>query len=150
MGERGVSEADLGAWVIKGNADTTDLVARFARDPHIREWCVRPGYRARLMKAGQVVIFWASGNHGRLNYGVWGIGQLTGPATAKCADEPWSVPMDLRILPAHQRVRREQVRADPRLADIEVLRQPQAATPSFLTVLQFAALGDHYDIRLGA
>ena len=38
---------------------------------------------------------------------------------------------------------RSQLRADPRLADAEVFRQPQGANPSFLTVAQFAALRDH-------
>jgi alpha-galactosidase len=47
-------------------------------------------------------------------------------------------------------VDRAGIRADLRLADIEVLRQPQAANPSFLTVTQFAALATHCDIRLGA
>ncbi|GLY26251.1 hypothetical protein [Micromonospora sp. NBRC 101691] len=27
---------DLGAWLLKGNADTTDLTGRFAHDPQVR------------------------------------------------------------------------------------------------------------------
>jgi hypothetical protein len=137
-----VTENDLGAWLLKGNADHTDLIGRFRLDPRIERWCVRPGYRARLMRAGQPVVFWASGSRGRLPYGIWGRGRLTGPAQIG-PDGQWSVPLDLRILPATQWVTREQVRADPRLGDVEVLRQPQAGNPSFLSVAQFTALSDH-------
>ena len=90
--QRSVSTEDLGAWLIKGNADQADLPGRF--DPR----------------------------HGR-----------------------WSVPMSLVVLPAERRVRREHLRADVRLAGIEVLRQPQAANPSFLSVAQFAAVSEHLE-----
>ena len=72
MTEPRVSLDDLGAWLIKGNADRVDLTSRFARDPRVTNWCVRPGYRALLMRAGQPVVFWASGSRARLPYGVWG------------------------------------------------------------------------------
>ncbi|XTZ16933.1 hypothetical protein ACQSSU_05995 [Micromonospora echinospora] len=133
---------DLGAWLLKGNADTTDLTGRFARDPRVRNWCVRPGYRARLMAAGQSVVLWASGSRGRLPYGVWGVGRLTGPAVPH-GDGPWTVPLDLTVLAPEHRVCREPLRADARLAVAEVFRQPQGANPSYLTVAQYAALRDH-------
>jgi hypothetical protein len=136
-----VTLSDLGAWLLKGNADHADLVGRFADDPRIEQWCVQRGYRARLMQAGQPVVFWASGSRGRLPYGIWGHGRLAGPATTG-PDGQWAVPLELSILPAAQWIRREQVRADPRLAEIEVLRQPQAGNPSYLTVTQFAAVRD--------
>ncbi|MEU4565621.1 hypothetical protein [Micromonospora sp. NPDC023956] len=132
---------DLGAWLLKGNADSTDLSGRFAHEPRVRGWCVRPGYRARLMAAGQPVVLWASGSRGRLPYGVWGVGRLTGPAVSD--GDGWTVPLDLTVLAPDDRVRREILRADTRLAAAEVLRQPQGANPSYLTVAQFAALRDH-------
>jgi hypothetical protein len=137
-----VTESDLGAWLLKGNADHTDLVGRFSVNPRIEQWCVQSGYRARLMRAGQPVLFWASGSRGRLAYGIWGHGLLTGSAAAG-PDGQWSVPLDLHILPAAQWVRREQLRADQRLTELEVLRQPQAGNPSFVTVTQFAAVKEH-------
>ncbi|MGK5741000.1 hypothetical protein [Micromonospora sp. URMC 103] len=143
MTDRRVRLADLGAWLVKGNADTTDLAARFAREPRVSGWCVRPGYRARLMRAGQPVVLWASGSRGRLPYGVWGTGRVTGPAQPGEPGGPWSVPLDLVVLDEPLRVRRERLRADSRLAGLEVFRQPQAANPSYLTVAQFAALRDH-------
>ncbi|MDG4839610.1 hypothetical protein O7631_24055 [Micromonospora sp. WMMD967] len=143
MTEPRVRLDDLGAWLIKGNADGVDLADRFARDPLVTSWCVRPGYRARMMSAGQAVVFWASGSRQRLRYGVWGIGRLTGAAEPGPPGHQWSVPLDLRILPEHHRLPRQLVRADDRLAGLEVLRQPQAANPSYLTVAQFAALRTH-------
>ncbi len=135
----------LGAWLLKGNADAVDLLGRFERDPHIESWCVQRGYRARLMDAGQRVVFWASGSRGRLPYGVWGSGVLTGPVVTGSADGRWRVPVDLTIDDPARWIRRPTLRADPRLAGAEVFRQPQAANPSFLTVDQFTALQDHLD-----
>ncbi len=134
---------DLGAWLLKGNADRADLAGRFAREPQVDSWCVQPGYRARLMQAGQPVVFWASGSRQRLTYGVWGLGRVAGPAAADPGDGRWRVPLRLSIGDSRSWVSRHDLRADPRLAGLEVFRQPQAANPSFLTVAQFAALHDH-------
>ena len=134
---------DLGAWLLKGNADRVDLVERFRRDPRIENWCVQPGYRARLMDGGQRVVFWASGSRSRLPYGVWGVGLVTGPAELHLDDGRWRVSLDLTIADPTEWVPRQQLRADPRLADAEVFRQPMAANPSYLTKSQFAALQDH-------
>ena len=134
---------DLGAWLLKGNADHTDLAGRFEQDRRVTRWCVRPSYRLGLMRAGQPVLFWASGNRRRdLAYGIWGFGELTGPARRDDVDG-WSVPLDLLIVDDAARVPRQTLRADPHLADLEVLRQPQAANPSFVTVRQLAAIERH-------
>ncbi|WP_229401774.1 hypothetical protein [Micromonospora okii] len=142
MSERRVTLDDLGAWLVKGNADRVDLAARFRREPHVTSWCVRPGYRARLMRPGQPVVLWASGSRGRLPYGVWGVGRITA-APVVDGDGGWSVPLDLTVLAEPDRVPRQRLRADARLAGIEVFRQPQAANPSYLTRSEFDALRDH-------
>jgi len=129
---------NLGAWLFKGNADRTDLAQRLAAQPHVDAWCVQPNYRTRLMAAGQPALLWASGSRGRLRYGIWGVGRLTGEPAFD--GEHWRVPLALRVLPAEHRVARERLRAEPGLADLEVLRQPQAANPSFVTREQFAVL----------
>jgi hypothetical protein len=141
-----VTLADLGAWLLKGNADRVDLAERFRRDPRVESWCVQPGYRARLMAAGQLVVFWASGSRGRLPYGVWGVGRVTGPAELRLDDGRWRASLDLTIADPTEWVPRQQLRADPRLADAEVFRQPMAANPSYLTKAQLAALQDHLGI----
>lgn len=53
------------------------------------------------------------------------------------------MPLELTVLDDRHRVRRELLRADERLVDAEVFRQPQGANPSYLTVAQFAALREH-------
>lgn len=139
MADRRVTVENLGAWLLKGNADHTDLADRFTGDPAVPNWCVQPSYRTRLMRTGQPVVFWVSGSRRRLTYGVWGMGRLAGePCPAP--DGHWRVPLSLTVWDPARRLAREQLRADTRLRDLEVLRQPQAANPSYVTVAQFAAL----------
>lgn len=134
----------LGGWLLKGNADRADLPERFGRQPRVERWCVRPGYRARLMDAGQNVLFWASGNRRRdVAYGVWGAGRLAGPARRDPADGHWWVPLDLVVAEPAEWVSRAELKADPRLAGLEVLRQPQGPNPSFVTPAEWAAIAGH-------
>jgi hypothetical protein len=136
-----VTPDNLGAWLLKGNADRVDLLGRFGAQPQVTAWCVQPSYRTRLMRAGQPVLFWGSGSRQRgTAYGLWGLGRLAGPATQDPADGRWHVPLDLVIADPGDWVSRTDLRHDPALADLEVLRQPQAANPSFVTVRQFAAI----------
>jgi hypothetical protein len=141
--DRRVRPADLGAWLLKGNADRADLAARFARQPRVTRWCVQPSYRTRLMRAGQPVLFWASGSRNRLPYGIWGVGELAGCPALDPRDGRWHVPLDLTIGDPDTWVPRRELRADPRLTGLEVLRQPQAANPSFVTVTQFEAVTEY-------
>jgi hypothetical protein len=132
---------DLGAWLIKGNTDHADLEGRFAGEPRVDRWCVRPSYRLGLMRGGQPVLFWASGSRRRdVPYGIWGLGRLAGPPDREPGDGGWFVPLDLVIAPPPERLRREVLRADAALAGLEVLRQPQGSNPSFVTVREFAAI----------
>ncbi|AEV83067.1 hypothetical protein ACWT_2048 [Actinoplanes sp. SE50] len=138
---RSVTTENLGAWLLKGNADTADLAGRFAREPRVERWCVRPGYRLDLMRAGQPVLFWASGSRRRdLPYGIWGWGRLRGPARRGGPEAGWWVPLDLVIAEPGRRLRRDELRGDPVLAGLEVLRQPQGSNPSFVTGAELAAI----------
>jgi hypothetical protein len=138
-----VTEDVLGAWLIKGNADRTDLAERLRREPRVENWCVQPGYRARMMRAGQPVVLWVSGSRRGVPHGVGGIGRVTGAPAPRSEDARWSVPLDLVAWDPAAWLDRGDLRLDPRLADAEVFRQPQAGNPSFLTVEQFDALRDH-------
>jgi hypothetical protein len=141
---RRVTPQNLGAWILKGNADRGDLLARFAGQPRITHWCVQPSYRIRLMHARQPVLFWVSGSrHRNLSYGLWGLGRLAGDAQEDPADGGWRVPLDLVITEPAGWVSRTDLRNDEALADLEVLRQPQAANPSFATVAQFEVIRRH-------
>jgi hypothetical protein len=140
---RRVSESTLGAWLLKGNADTSPLTDRFRDDPNVTRWCIQRNYRSDLMRAGQRVVFWASGSrHRSVPYGVWGLGHLTGPA-ALDNEGRWSAHLELVIWPEARRLTRDVFRADPRLAGAEILVQPQASNPSYLTMAEFEALREH-------
>src|SRR5689334_7888264 len=110
-----VTRENLGAWVLKGNADQTDLITRFRRAPRVDRWCVRPGYRARLMAPGQPVVFWAGGSrHRDITYGIWGVGRLAG--AARTDPDGWWVPLDLTIDEPDRWLHRSTMRAHPELA----------------------------------
>jgi hypothetical protein len=140
---RKVDLADLGAWLLKGNADRRDLADRFARDPRVETWGVHPSYRTALMAAGQPVLFWGSGSRHRLPYGIWGLGEVAGPPGYYHEAGRWLVPLTLVIWDRHEWVPRTELRGDPRLAGLEVLRQPQAANPSYVSRAEFGALRDY-------
>ncbi|GIF17124.1 hypothetical protein [Actinoplanes teichomyceticus] len=141
-----VTRDNLGAWLLKGNADRADLLGRFARDPRIDRWCVQPSYRLDLMAAGQPVVFWGSGSRRRdVPYGIWGWGRLRGPARREPGAGPW-VPLDVTIADPGAWIARDTLRAHPELCDLEVLRQPQAANPSFVTDRQWRLLRHEFGV----
>jgi hypothetical protein len=142
---RAVLAQDLGAWLLKGNGDTSDIAERAAAGETIDRWCVQPSYRTELMRSGHPVVFWVAGSRRGLTAGIWALGELTGPPRLD-PDGPHRklrAPLRLRWLAPEERVSRAALRADPRLIDLEVLRQPMASNPSFVTVTQLDALRDH-------
>ena len=148
---RRITADSLGAWLLKGNADRADLRGRFARDPRVERWCVQRSYRLDLMCAGQPVLFWASGSrHREVAYGVWGAGRLCGPARRETDGPGWWVPLDLTITGPSGWIPRAELRAHPELAGLEVLRQPQAANPSYVSVAEFEALCRDFPLDLTA
>lgn len=142
---------DLGAWLLKANGDTSDVAARAARRDDVGQWCVQRSYRTALMAAGQPVVLWVSGSR-RVRPGIWAVGSVRAgvlPDGAVDAARParrQHVPVTVRWLDEADRVARDEVRADPRLATLEVLRQPMAANPSVVTRAEWAALLDHLAI----
>jgi hypothetical protein len=140
---RVVSADDLGAWLLKASGDHTDIAERAARRVQPGHWCVRPGYRTGLMRPGHRLVFWVSGSRRRLVPGIWALGQLTGPPMPDSVPDRLRVPLALRWLDEDRRVARDALRADERLTGLEVLRQPQAANPSFVTVRQLRAIDEH-------
>jgi hypothetical protein len=131
----------LGAWLLKASGDHSDIAERAARRDAVKTWCVHRSYRTALMRAGQPALLWVSGSR-RATPGIWAVGTLAGPPTDD-EGRRQRVPVTLRWLAAPARLHREDVRADPRLAGLEVLRQPQAANPSFVTRAELRAILDH-------
>lgn len=155
--ERKVTAENLGAWMVKCNPDTWDFRSfRESGETCIDDWSVVPSYRTDLMAKGQTVLFWVTGSdRSDLTPGLWGMGTVAGPVLRhEPADEPglWLdeehrrrtkhfVPLDVDLF--LEPVPRSAIRADPRLAGLEVLRQPQMSNPLVVTVDELAALQEH-------
>jgi predicted RNA-binding protein with PUA-like domain len=146
-----VDRARLGAWLLKCNPAAWDLRGfRAAGGDRVTSWSVQPNYRSALMRAGDPVLFWVSGD-GRQGFarGIWGLGRVVAEA------EPWSeasrgfwhasdghhgirarVEVDIALL--DQPVTDAELKAAG-VRDLEVQRQPFAANPSWLTGEQLRA-----------
>ncbi|MEK8105603.1 hypothetical protein NKG94_11495 [Micromonospora sp. M12] len=103
MTEPRVRLDDLGAWLIKGNADQADLTARFAAEPLVTGWCVRPAIGRGSCAPGSR---WSSGPAAAVHDCRTGVGRRTGHRRGRAgpSGQLWSVPLDLPILAARDRV----------------------------------------------
>jgi hypothetical protein len=151
---RAIDRDNLGAWLLKANPALWDLSAFLkAGENRIRSWAVQPGYRSGLMAAGDRVLFWVSGD-GRsgLARGIWGDGQVVAAAEDWVDAEPGFWRDDSARAAVRARVRvsitflTEPVTADELrargLTDLEVLRIPQGANPSWVSRDQLAILDE--------
>jgi hypothetical protein len=149
-----IDRDNLGAWLLKANPALWD-VSGFLADVgnQIRSWAVQPGYRSRLMTPGDRVLFWVSGD-GRsgLARGIWGDGRVVGPAEDWVDAEAgfWRdhnaraavrarVRVEITFL--EEPVTATELRARG-LTDLEVLRIPQGANPSWVSRAQLAVLDE--------
>ncbi len=134
---RAVTDETFGAWLLKRTSRSWDVRTWVAGAERCQEWCVQPGYRSARMRAGDPVVVWVSGTAPSYPApGVWGLGRVSGPATQQV--DALAVPVDVAVqgllLP------REQLRHDPVLQGMEVLRQPQMGNPGWLTVQEWTQL----------
>lgn len=148
MPTRAVSPDDLGAWLLKCNADRSDIADRVARGERVDQWCVQPNYRTALMRPGQRVIFWVSGSRRGQHPGIWGLGWLAGgptasPATPDAVGSRLQVPIRIDLLPSDARVGRGALSVDHRLRDLEVLRMPQGSNPSFVSLAHLRVIEEY-------
>jgi Domain of unknown function (DUF3883) len=132
----------FGAWLVTCNPKVSDAAPlRLDGTSRVIRWPVGPGGRADLMEQGQPVLFWIVGREGRTpTPGLWGAGIVTG----RVSEEDGVVPVDIEVWPTP--VPRRVLRADPLLANLEVLRQPRRANPQLVTADELAALGAHVEL----
>ena len=151
---RAVAREQLGAWLLKANPAVWDLRGFLnTGERRLTSWAVQPGYRSGLMRPGDRVLFWVSGD-GRSGFprGIWGLGTVTAPAESWQDAEPgfWTdersrhgvrarVEVDVTLL-------EDPVPAEHLLAagieDLEVQRQPFGANPSFVSAVQLERMAD--------
>jgi hypothetical protein len=132
----------FGAWLVTCNPKLSEAAPlRLDGTTRVIRWPIGPGVRAGLMEHGQPILFWIVGREGRApTPGLWGAGIVTG----RVSEEDGVVPVDIEVWPAP--VPRRVLRADPLLANLEVLRQPRRANPHLVTAEELAALGAHVDL----
>ncbi len=135
--DRAVTSGTLGAWLVKASPEVLP-VAEMVRTGFetLTSRCVRPTYRAELIRAGQPVLLWISGRHPRHPAGVYAAGHTTGPVQ----QDDTELYMPVRLHPVVPVVAREQILAHPGLAGLEVVRMPAGSNPSYLDVEQYRAL----------
>ena len=140
-----------GAWILRLDPGVWDL-GRFIADGHreVSAWAVEDNDRSAAMAPGQRVFLWAGGDGTVLMAGVWGTGWVVGPCQVRSvADGYWADPagnshprlfadVSVQFLP--HPIGRQQVAEDPRLAAIEVLRDPFGSNPSSLTPEEAVAM----------
>jgi len=149
--EAAAASEGLGAWILRLDPGVWDL-GRFIADGHreVRAWAVEDNDRSAAMARGQRVFLWAGGDGTVVMAGVWGTGWVVGPCQVRSVDDGyWADPVgnsqprlfaDVSIQFLPHPVGRQQVVADPRLAAIEVLRDPFGSNPSSLTPEEAVAM----------
>ena len=134
----------VGAWILRADPGVWDL-GRFVGDGHqaLTAWAVEDNDRSARMSHGQRVFLWAGGDGTTILPGVWGVGWTVGPCQWGAADSAYWIdpavaggPMlfadvDIQLLASP--VPSQLVTDDPRLAAIEVLREPFGTNPGELT-----------------
>jgi hypothetical protein len=135
--ERAITEDTLGAWLVKASPAALpieELVRTGFAD--ITSRCVRATYRTKLIREGQPVLLWVSGNDPRHPAGIYASGRATGPV-----DEDGPTPeMPVRLRPVRPAVHRQEILHHPTLSAIEVIRMPAGSNPSYLDAEQYDAL----------
>ena len=129
----------LGAWLLKVDPRSSDVGSMVRSGfASVVTRCVRPSYRTELVEAGQPVLLWVSGRDPAHPPGLHAQGRTTGPAHQLGSDHV--VPVSLTTL--EHPVPRDELRAHPLLAGLEVLRMPAGSNPSYLTREQLEVLGE--------
>ncbi|WP_446215535.1 protein NO VEIN domain-containing protein [Micromonospora sp. IBHARD004] len=146
---------NLGAWMVKCNPAKWDLATFLdSGEEVITRWSVVPSYRTRLMAEGQRVLFWVTGRDGTYpEAGLWGAGTVLGPAWRQdiTGEDPgfWLdegqrqrtqhfAPVDIHLF--ERPIPRQVLKDDPRLAGMEVFRQPQMGNPLVVSKEELAVL----------
>ena len=139
------------AWVLRLDPTVWDL-ARFIADGYreVSAWAVEDNERSAAMAPGQRVFLWAGGDGTLIAPGLWGAGWVVGPCRSKSiADGYWVDPAgnsqhrlfaDVSIPFLPHPVGLQEVADDPRLAAIEVIRDPSGGNPSRLTPEEAGAM----------
>lgn len=156
---RTITRENLGAWLVKCNPRIWDFDTFRHGDEPLENWSVQPSYRTDLIEAGQRVLLWVTGRDGSApEPGLWGAGFTTGPVyegEPETGDPLWldeqqrdrsSLFMPFTMQIWNEPITRRDLQADPRLADMEIFRQPQMSNPLWLSNDELEALRTHVEL----
>ena len=137
MTYRAITERSLGAWLVKASPASLPI-EEHARTgfTDITSRCVRATYRTELVRAGQPVLLWVSGNDLRHPAGIYAAGHTTGSVDGEAP----SPEMPVRLRAVRPAVLRKEILDHPLLSGIEVIRMPAGSNPSYLDAEQYDAL----------
>lgn len=157
MADRTITDDNLGAWLIKCDPESKfDLPAAIEDGlTEITGWSVVRGYRADMMKQGDKIILWVSGNGRRMERGIWGAGYVTDPVDEVNPEDDdateigYWIDQDARqavelFVPVDIPLFEDPLTADDLLAagieDLEVQKMPGGANPSWVSMQQLARI----------
>ena len=148
-----------GAWVLKLSPYVYDVNTVFAAlDGRVRLWSVAQEVRSASMDEGQPVYLWIDEGDPHREAGIWGVGRVTGQCISGVADASWldldaasraTVFAVVEIMLLDQPVTRAAFLGDSRLTEAEVIRDPLAPNPGFLSPSEVQALAGHFTALLG-
>ena len=146
-----ISEIDVGGWLLRCNPKVWDVDAALGAGVVISGWRVVPSYRLELIRADQPVALWVTGPRTSGRRGIWFAGHMTGEIGEDVGDEHWvdeeeqntiSVYAGVRLAAVNPWITSARIEADPRTQNLEVIRAPQIANPSYITSEEHEALAD--------
>lgn len=138
--------------MLKANPSTWDIGTALRDGTALDWWRLAHSYRAELVDAGHPCVMWVTRGDPRVSSGVWAAGEvLDAPSTGvgDPSDPLWRdvsareqprprIPVRLELL--GRPVLREELEADPRLSNCEILRVPRIGNPASLTPAEWGAL----------
>ena len=139
--------------MLKANPDVWDVEGALASRRDLDTWRLAPSYRVELVRPGHPCVLWVTGTGvGAARAGVRALGVVTTepfPDVGDPDDPAWrdraaarverpyiGVSLDVLDRP----LTRAEVRADPRLEALEVLRRPRMGSPLAVTDGELAAM----------
>lgn len=155
-----ITEDNLGAWLIKCDPDSKFDLPRLIEEQGtdvVTDWSVTNNYRSRMMKPGDKVILWVSGNGRRMTRGIWGVGWVTGYVQDTVAetldpdeDSYWhseeerlavtnDIALDIPLFEDGAELAAADLVAAG-ITDLEVQTQAQMSNPSWVTREQLAEI----------
>ncbi|MGZ5399482.1 MAG: hypothetical protein ACXWDM_05670, partial [Nocardioides sp.] len=123
---RAITPVTLGSWLIKGSREATPIEELLRTDfSSVTGWCVRRTYRIGLVRSGQPVLFWLSGDDSTSPAGIYAQGLTTGDAKPMEAGDAWVDPtargsrtliMPVKLMPLDPPILRSELLQHPVLS----------------------------------